>query len=119
MDAKKLNKYKKLLLEEKQRILNSSRKDLDDIKVDTDDLLDETDLAATEMSQNLAFTLRDRERELLAQIDEALLRIEENRYGMCEETGEPIEEERLSTVPWTRLSLEGAEIREKRRKKYA
>ncbi|MBI2604798.1 MAG: TraR/DksA family transcriptional regulator [Deltaproteobacteria bacterium] len=119
MDAKKLNKYKKLLLEEKQRILNSSRKDLDDIKVDADDLLDETDLAATEMSQNLAFTLRDRERELLAQIDEALLRIEENHYGVCEETGEPIEEERLNTVPWTRLSLEGAEIREKRRKKYA
>ncbi len=119
MDQKKLMKFKKLLLTKKEEIINNSRKDLDDIKIDADDLPDETDLAATEVNQALAFKLRDRERELLMQIDEALIRIENNNYGICEETGEPIEEPRLMSIPWTRLSLEGAEIREKNRKKYA
>ncbi len=119
MDAKKYAKYKKLLLEEKERIMNTSRRGLDDIRTDTDDLPDETDMAATEISQNLAFTLRDRERLLIAEIDNALMRIENNSYGICEETGEPIEPNRLQAMPWTRFSLEGAEIREKQRKRFA
>ncbi len=112
-------KFKKILLTKREEIINNSKRNLDDIKVDTDDLPDETDLAATEVNQTLAFKLRDRERELLMQIDEALMRIENNTYGVCEETGESIEEQRLLSIPWTRLSLEGAEIREKTRKKYA
>lgn len=119
MDTKKYAKYKKLLLEEKERILNTSKRNLEDIRTDTDDLPDEADLAATEISQNLAFTLRDRERMLLTEIDQALLRIENNVYGICEVTGEPIESNRLQAMPWTRFSLEGAETREKQRKRYA
>lgn len=119
MDTKKLTKYKKQLLLEKERILNNQKRDLSDIKVDSDDLPDETDLAASEISQTLAFTLRDRQRLLLSEIDQALMRIENEQYGICEETGEPIEHERLMAVPWTRLSVEGAEIREKSRKRFA
>ncbi len=119
MDSKKAMKFKKLLLAERERVLNSSRKDLDDIKIDTDDLPDETDLAANEVTQSLAFQLRDRERQLLADIDNALQRIDDGNYGVCDETGEPIEENRLEKLPWTRLSLEGAEIRERMRKRYA
>lgn len=119
MDAKKLNKFKKILLQKKEEILNTSKRSTDDITIDTDDLPDESDLAATEVNQTLAFKLRDREREILMEIDLALERIEEGEYGICEETGEPIEEKRLETIPWTRLSLEGAEMREKQRKRYA
>lgn len=119
MDAKKTVKYKKLLLQEKERLMNATRKDREDITIDTNDLADEADLAATEVNQNLAFQLRDRERQLLSEIDAALYRIEEGEYGVCEETGEPIEEGRLEKLPWTRLSLEGAEIREKLKKRYA
>lgn len=119
MDAKKMMKYKKLLLQEKERILNATRRDREDITIDTNDLADEADLAATEVNQNLAFQLRDRERQLLSEVDAALYRIEEGIYGVCEETGEPIEENRLEKLPWTRLSLEGAEMREKQKKRYA
>ncbi len=40
-------------------------------------------------------------------------------YGICEETEELIEEDRLLAIPWTRLSIEGAEIRESVNKRYA
>ena len=49
----------------------------------------------------------------------ALARIEQGCYGICQETGELIEPERLMALPWTSLSIEGAEIRESMNKKYA
>ena len=48
----------------------------------------------------------------------ALARIEQGCYGVCEETGEIIESERLMALPWTSLSIEGAEIREAINKKH-
>ncbi len=53
------------------------------------------------------------------EIEGALGRIEKGLYGVCEETEEIIEAERLLAIPWTRLSIEGAEIRESLGKKYA
>jgi DnaK suppressor protein len=45
--------------------------------------------------------------------------MESGAYGICEETEEMIENERLLAIPWTRLSIEGAEIRESLKKRYA
>lgn len=119
MDQKQMNKFKKLLLEEKQKILNNSRKDLDDIKVDVDDLPDETDLAASEVSQTLAFKLRDRERLMLAKIDQALERIDEGAFGVCESCEEPIEVKRLEARPVSTLCLACKEQEEHREKVFA
>lgn len=119
MEQKNLNKFKKLLLEEKQRVMNNSRKNLDDIKVDIDDLPDETDLAASEVSQNLAFKLRDRERLLLAKIDQALGRIEDGTFGTCEECEEPIEPRRLEARPVSTLCISCKEREEHREKVFA
>ena len=49
----------------------------------------------------------------------ALSRIDSGTYGICEETEEVVEAERLLAIPWTRLSIEGAEIRESLNKRYA
>ena len=69
MDAKTLARFRKTLLEEKQRILNNSKNALkNELVLSPDDLPDETDLAASEISQNLVFKLRDRERQLLAKV---------------------------------------------------
>ena len=119
MDQKLVNKFKKLLLEEKQRVMNNSRKNLDDIKVDTDDLPDETDLAASEVSQTLAFKLRDRERLLLAKIDEALMKIEDGTFGTCEDCEEPIEARRLEARPVSTLCIACKEREEHREKIFA
>ena len=58
-------------------------------------------------------------RNQLLEIEMALARIEQGTFGFCEETEEPIESERLLAIPWTRLSIEGAEMREAVGRKYA
>lgn len=80
---------------------------------------DEGDLASTFETQHTSLAQREKLMSDLREIEEALRRIDEGDYGTCEETGEPIEAERLLAIPWTRLSLEGAESREKIRRKFA
>ena len=120
MDAKALNRFRKLLLEEKQRIMNNSINALkNEIVLSPDDLPDETDLAASEINQNLVFKLRDRERQLLGKIDEALQRIEEGTFGTCAECEEPIEAKRLEARPVSELCIACKERQEHREKVYA
>ena len=53
-----------------------------------------------------------RDIHLLEQIALALARMEKGQYGICEKTGETIEPNRLRSIPWTTLSIEGAELEE-------
>ena len=79
---------------------------------------DEADLASAHISQTQALNQRDKFLAKIKEVDEALGRIESGSYGICEETEEPIEDKRLAAIPWTRLSLEGAEVREREQKRY-
>lgn len=79
---------------------------------------DEADLASAHISQTQALNQRDKLLAKIKEIDEALGRMESGNYGICEETGDEIEEKRLQAIPWTRLSLEGAEVREREQKRY-
>jgi len=120
MEAKLLAKYRKLLLEEKQRLLNQSKDSLrNEITLSQDDLPDETDLAASEINQNLIFKLRDRERQLLSKIDEALGRMDDGTFGLCEDCEEPIEPKRLDVRPVSTLCIACKERQEHREKIYA
>ncbi len=80
---------------------------------------DEADQTARVLNERDVLGQYDRIRKQLFEIEQALARIEAGTYGICEETEEFIEEERLRTIPWTRLSIEGAEIRESLKRKYA
>jgi len=80
---------------------------------------DEGDMARTFESQHTAIAQREKMLTDLREVEEALKRIDEGSYGVCEETEEPIEADRLRAIPWTRLSIEGAEVRERIRKKFA
>jgi len=80
---------------------------------------DEADLSMTLLAENEFLTKQERIKHQLLEIELALARIEEGRYGICEETEEPIEPERLKAIPWTRVSIEGAEIREALQKRFA
>src|SRR6188472_201568 len=120
MDAKVMNKYRKLLLEEKERILNNSKNAIKtELSLSPDDLPDETDLAASEITQNLVFKLRDRERQLLTKIDEALMRMDEGAFGTCLDCEEPIEPRRLEARPVSELCIACKEKQEHREKIYA
>lgn len=73
---------------------------------------DEIDMTSSIMAENELLASQSRIRHQLMEIEYALARIEAGQFGVCEETDEPIEIERLKAIPWTRLSIEGAEIRE-------
>ena len=68
-----------------------------------DEGLDTYDLASEERDREINFILSDRERSKLRQIDDALARIEDQTYGICDSCGLEIAEERLETLPFTRL----------------
>ena len=120
MEAKTVARFRKALLEEKQRILNNSKNTLsNELNISQDDLPDESDLAATELNQHLVFKLRDRERQLLVKIDEALARMDEGSFGTCESCEEPIEMKRLEARPVSTMCLSCKEKQEHREKIYA
>ncbi len=80
---------------------------------------DEIDQSAAHQEEHAFLVNQYRIKEQIMEIDYALARIQQGTYGICEETDEKIETERLLAIPWTRLSIEGAEIRENAQKKYA
>ncbi|MBC7420819.1 MAG: TraR/DksA family transcriptional regulator [Bdellovibrio sp.] len=80
---------------------------------------DEADQTMRLLAEQEMLNLNDRLRSQLFEIESALGRIEGGSFGVCEETDESIEVERLRAIPWTRLSIEGAEIRESVNRRYA
>jgi DnaK suppressor protein len=80
---------------------------------------DEADQTLRVLAETEMLTQHERLRQQLLEIESALGRIQNGSYGVCEETEEMIEPERLRAIPWTRLSIEGAEIRESVNKRFA
>lgn len=112
-------KQKDRLLEARERIMNSFRTLKEDSKeVSPEGLTEEGDVAQNHLDQKLTFSLRERDFKTLREIELALLRLEEGTYGICEESGEPIEKNRLEKQPWARLSLHYAEIEEREKVRY-
>ncbi|MFN0131126.1 MAG: TraR/DksA C4-type zinc finger protein [Phycisphaerales bacterium] len=64
--------------------------------------------------QSLSLDLAAADRRLIKEIDDALRRIEDGTYGVCELTGKPIRAERLEELPWARYSIEAARALERR-----
>ena len=113
-----LNECKKRLLNAKMDILNRVKDTRKDLHFE-DKGGDEADQTVRVLAEAETLSLHDRLRSQLLEIEMALSRIESGSYGICEETDERIEPERLKAIPWTRLSIEGAEIRESLKKRYA
>jgi RNA polymerase-binding transcription factor DksA len=74
------------------------------------------DAGTTTFDRDFALSLVSSEQELLYEIEEALKRMRNNTYGICEITAKPITAERLAAVPFTRYSLEGQKELEKTRR---
>lgn len=58
--------------------------------------------------QSLSIGLAEVDRKLIHEIDNAIERIENKTFGLCEVTGKPIATKRLDELPWTRMSIEAA-----------
>lgn len=66
------------------------------------------DLGTDNFEQEFSLELMDGERRLLGEVEDALNRIENGTYGICEGTGKPISKARLEAQPWARYSIEYA-----------
>jgi DnaK suppressor protein len=113
-----INVCKTRLLEAKANILNRVRENHSEYN-SRERGGDEGDLAVHILAEDQFLTTQERLRTQLLEIEVALSKIARGVYGICEETEEPIEIERLLAIPWTRLSVEGAEIRDAMSKRYA
>ena len=119
LNQKDLKRFRKILEESKKNLLMSARKTLsEEAAVDTDDLPDEIDLASSEYTQSMVFRLRDREKFLLKKIDDALARIENGTFGICEICEEEISVKRLEARPVTTMCIRCKEEQEKQEKSY-
>lgn len=67
---------------------------------------DPTDRASRETDRNSILRIRDRERKLMGKIQEALRRLENGEYGICEACGEEIGIDRLKARPVTTLCID-------------
>ena len=108
-----------LMLDEMKRGL--MREMQDRVKGESEGVKDEGrdtyDLASDERDREINFILNDREREKLVAIDEALLRIKEKSYGICESCEGEIQLGRLKVLPFTRLCVKCQEENEKESKR--
>lgn len=118
ISAKLVDECKRKLLQSKTDLMNRVKEARMNL-VDDDKGGDEADQTVRVLAEAEFLNMQDRLRSQLMEIESALARIENGSFGLCEETEEPIEAERLLAIPWTRLSIEGAEIRESVNKRYA
>jgi DnaK suppressor protein len=114
MNERQTEYFRQKLLGWKEDILRESRETVTHLQSETENHPDLADRASSETDRALELRTRDRQRKLIAKIDEALRRIEEGVYGYCEETGEPIGLARLEARPIATLSLEAQERHERR-----
>ena len=114
MDDKTIQHFREKLLKARNQIVNSGvLRNLDDLQIKSDDLADEADLANNSVTQQISFSIREKEMNKLKRIDNALARIEEGNYGVCLESGEEIDTRRLETQPWAEFCIEVAEEKER------
>jgi DnaK suppressor protein len=113
-----IKECKSKLLQAKTDILNRVKESRSEFTND-DRGGDEADQTVRVLAEAEMLTQHERLRSQLLEIESALSRIQNGSYGICEETEELIEADRLRAIPWTRLSIEGAEIRESVNKRFA
>jgi DnaK suppressor protein len=110
--------FRQKLLRWRAELLDDTSETLQHLKDESLAEPDIADRATLETDRSLELRTRDRERKLISKIDEALIRIEEGRYGYCEDTDEPIGLRRLEARPIATLSLEAQERHERRERTH-
>ena len=119
MDKEQQAYFKKKLEEMSQNILDEAEKTLLEMTDQSDNYPDPTDRATAESNRNFELRIRDRERKLLAKIREALERIDNGSYGICEICEEGIGAKRLEARPVTTLCVKCKTAQEQHEREHA
>jgi DnaK suppressor protein len=110
MNKTELKKIRERLLNERQLLIEKLSGN--DLSVDDSETPDPVDLAVRNYSKNVMLAVSENESRQLALIDEALLRLDDNEYGYCQNCEEPINPKRLAAIPWARYCLNCQELLE-------
>jgi DnaK suppressor protein len=115
MNAAQLAFFRELLNRQRQDLIDNASMTIDHLR-DGEAEADPNDRATIEEENSIELRIRDRERKMLPRVEAALQRIDQGKYGFCEETGEPIGLPRLLARPTTIYSIEAQERHESRQR---
>ncbi len=101
MEPERLEFFRKILESRLNALLGGARATMTEMIEGDEAFADPTDRAAAESDRAFLLRIRDRERKLIAKIQEALRRIDDGTYGICETCGEEIGQKRLEARPVT------------------
>jgi len=118
LTAAEIREFKSLLLEKLEEILDNvvfmEEETLRKPKTDLSNMpIHMADMGTDSYEMENILGLMDSERKLLAEIEDALARIENGTYGICEGNNEPIPKARLEAIPWARYCVTCAGMFEK------
>ena len=103
MLPEKLAHFEQMLRSEREKHAENVRGDqAAALELSDDGVKDTVDMSLMDVNKELALRLGERESQMLADIDQALLRIREGSYGVCARCGKLIEERRLEALPTAR-----------------
>lgn len=103
MQPEKLAHFKQILRSQLQGHTDHVRADqAAALELSDDGVKDTVDMSLMDVNKELALRLGERESQMIADIDQALLRIQEGSYGVCARCGKLIDERRLEAVPTAR-----------------
>lgn len=103
MQSEKREYFRQLLIEQLRRYTEQIRSDqAAALELNNEDVKDSVDLSVLDLNKEILFRIGERDSRLVADIDQALLRIKEGSYGICGRCGKPIDERRLEVLPTAR-----------------
>ncbi|MBN2644494.1 MAG: RNA polymerase-binding protein DksA [Desulfuromonadaceae bacterium] len=106
MDQAKAEEYRAILQKQLEELLREADKTVSEMTDEQENFPDPTDRASVESDRNFELRIRDRERKLISKIREALKRIDDGTFGVCESCDEEIGEARLKARPVTTLCID-------------
>ena len=102
----KMETYKALLTQKINELLSEAGKTVSEMTNGKENYPDPNDRASLESDRNFELRIRDRERKLIMKMQEAIKRIDDGVFGICEVCGGPISEKRLIARPVTTLCID-------------
>src|SRR5256885_16502648 len=103
MTSEKLEHFRRLLIEQLKQHTQHIRDDkAEALDLSDDGVKDTVDMSLMDVNKELALRMGERESQMIADIDQALLRIKEGSYGTCARCGKLIDERRLEALPTAR-----------------
>jgi DnaK suppressor protein len=112
----KMKAYKLMLTQKINELLSEAGRTVSEMTNGKENYPDPNDRASLESDRNFELRIRDRERKLIMKMQEAIKRIDDGVFGICEVCGGPISEKRLIARPVTTLCIDCKTKQEKMEK---